>query len=113
MQVLSNIPTSEIVLYTNPDHSIQLEVKLDKDTVWLTQQQMTDLFATDRTSILRHIKNIYNSGELTENSTCAKNVQVRYEGTRKVSRVIPYYNLDMILSVGYRVNSRTAITFRK
>ncbi len=113
MQELSNIPNSEIVLYTNPDNSIQFEVKLDKDTVWLTQQQMTDLFATDRTSILRHIKNIYNSGELTESSTCAKNAQVRYEGTRKVSRVIPYYNLDMILSVGYRVNSKNAIAFRQ
>ncbi len=113
MQELSNIPNSEIVLYTNPDNSIQLEVKLDKDTVWLTQQQMTDLFATDRTSILRHIKNIYNSGELTEISTCAKNAQVRQEGTRKVSRVISYYNLDMILSVGYRVNSKNAIAFRQ
>lgn len=113
MQELSNIPNSEIVIYTNPDNTIQLEVKLDADTVWLTQQQMTDLFATDRTSILRHIKNIYNSGELTESSTCAKNAQVRYEGTRKVSRIIPHYNLDMILSVGYRVNSKNAIAFRQ
>lgn len=113
MQELSSIPNSEIVIYTNPDNSIQLEVKLDAETVWLTQQQMTDLFATDRTSILRHIKNIYNSGELTESSTCAKNAQVRYEGTRKVSRIIPHYNLDMILSVGYRVNSKNAIAFRQ
>lgn len=113
MQELSNTPNSEIVIYTNPDNTIQLEVKLDADTVWLTQQQMTDLFATDRTSILRHIKNIYNSGELTESSTCAKNAQVRYEGTRKVSRIIPHYNLDMILSVGYRVNSKNAIAFRQ
>ncbi len=113
MQELPSIPNSEIVIYTNPDNSIQLEVKLDAETVWLTQQQMTDLFATDRTSILRHIKNIYNSGELTESSTCAKNAQVRYEGTRKVSRIIPHYNLDMILSVGYRVNSKNAIAFRQ
>ncbi len=113
MQKLTDIPHSEIAIYTNPDNSIQLEVKLDADTVWLTQQQMTDLFATNRTSILRHIKNIYNSGELTEDATCAKNAQVRYEGARKVSRVIPYYNLDMILSVGYRVNSRYAIAFRQ
>lgn len=113
MQELPNIPNSEIVIYTNPDNSIQLEVKLDAETVWLTQQQMTDLFATDRTSILRHIKNIYNSGELTESSTCAKNAQVRYEGARKVSRIIPHYNLDMILSVGYRVNSKNAIAFRQ
>lgn len=113
MQELPSIPNSEIVIYTNHDNSIQLEVKLDAETVWLTQQQMTDLFATDRTSILRHIKNIYNSGELTESSTCAKNAQVRYEGTRKVSRIIPHYNLDMILSVGYRVNSKNAIAFRQ
>jgi len=113
MNELNYIPNSEIEIYTNPDNSIQLEVKLDKETVWLTQQQMADLFVTDRTSILRHIKNIYNSEELAENSTCAKIAQVRFEGNRQVSRTISYYNLDMILSVGYRVNSKQAIAFRR
>lgn len=113
MNELNYIPNSEIEIYTNPDNSIQLEVKLDKETVWLTQQQMANLFVTDRTSILRHIKNIYNSEELTENSTCAKIAQVRLEGNRQVSRTISYYNLDMILSIGYRVNSKQAIAFRR
>lgn len=113
MNELNYIPNSEIEIYTNPDNSIQLEVKLDKETVWLTQQQMANLFVTDRTSILRHIKNIYNSEELTENSTCAKIAQVRFEGNRQVSRTISYYNLDMILSIGYRVNSKQAIAFRR
>lgn len=104
---------SSIVLYTADDGSTQLEVKLEKDTVWLTQNQMAELFGIDRTSILRHIKNIYNSEELEESSTCAKNAQVRVEGNRQIRREIPYYNLDVIISVGYRINSRRATSFRR
>ena len=101
---------SSIVLYTTEDGNTQLEVKLEKDTVWLTQSQMAELFGIDRTSILRHIRNIYKSEELEEFSTCAKNAQVRIEGKRRIQRDISYYNLDMIISVGYRVNSRKATT---
>lgn len=113
MAELNNIPHSGMVIYTNPDNSVQLEVKLEQDTVWLTQQQMADLFATDRTSVLRHIKNIYSTDELQETSTCAKIAQVRFEGNRQVTRMISYYNMDMILSVGYRVNSKNATAFRR
>lgn len=103
---------ASIVLYTTDDGNTQLEVKLEKDTVWLTQSQMAELFGIDRTTIVRHIRNVYKSEELEESSTCAKNAQVRMEGNRKIQREIPYYNLDMIISVGYRVNSRRATTFR-
>lgn len=103
---------SSIVLYTSDDGSTQLEVKLEKDTVWLTQNQMAELFGINRTTIVRHIRNIYKSEELEKSSTCAKNAQVRMEGNRKIQREISYYNLDMIISVGYRMNSRSATTFR-
>lgn len=114
---MNNIPNiageSSIMLYTSADNTIRLEVKLEQETVWLTQAQMAQLFGTDRTSIVRHINNIYRCKELEEVSTCAKNAQVRQEGNRQVVRQIPYYNLDMILSVGYRVNSKSAIAFRQ
>ena len=86
---------------------------MENETVWLTQSQMAELFNVDRTSIVRHIRNIYKSEELEENSTCAKNAQVRIEGQRQILREIPYYNLDMIISVGYRVNSKNATSFRR
>ena len=94
--------TGEIVMY-QPDETIRLEVRMEDETVWLTQAQMAELFATDRTSIVKHINNIYNTEELDKEPTCAKIAQVRQEGKRKVTRTIVYYNLDMILSVGYRV----------
>lgn len=96
---------NEIVIYQSEDGKTQLDVKLEGETAWLTQTQMSELFQTDRTVINRHIRNIYKSGELEEEATCAKNAQVRIEGNRTVSRFIPCYNLDMIISVGYRVNS--------
>ena len=102
----------EIVMY-QPDETTRIEVRLDDDTVWLTQQQMAELFATDRTSIGRHIGNIYGTDELEEVSTCAKIAQVRQEGKRKVRRTMVYYNLDMIISVGYRVNSKRGTKFRQ
>ena len=102
-----------IEIYRSQDGSIQLNVKLENETVWLTQSQMAELFNVDRTSIVRHIRNIYKSEELEENSTCAKNAQVRIEGQRQILREIPYYNLDMIISVGYRVNSKNATSFRR
>ena len=104
---------NEIVIYQSEDGKTQLDVKLEGETVRLTQTQMSELFQTDRTVINRHIRNIYKSGELEEEATCTKNAQVRIEGNRTVSRSIPYYNLDMIISVGYRVNSIRGVRFRQ
>lgn len=104
---------NSIEIYRSQDGSVQLNVKLENETVWLTQSQMAELFGVDRTSIVRHIRNIYKSEELEESSTCAKNAQVRIEGQRQIVREIPYYNLDMIISVGYRINSKNATSFRR
>ena len=104
--------TGEIIIYQAPDGQTSIDVKLEKDTVWLNQYQMADLFDTDRTSIVKHIKNIYKSEELSELATCAKIAQVRQEGKRNIKRDIEHYNLDMIISVGYRVNSKRGTQFR-
>ena len=104
---------NQIEIYRSADGNIELNVKLENDTVWLTQSQMAELFGVDRTSVVRHIKNIYATQELDESSTCAKNAQVRLEGSRRIVRDIPFYNLDMVISVGYRVNSKNATSFRK
>ena len=103
---------SPIVMYITDDNQISLEVKMSGETVWLSQNQMALLFDTDRTSILRHINNVYKTGELKKESTCAKIAQVRKEGKRSITRQIPFYNLDMIISVGYRVNSIRGTQFR-
>ena len=102
----------EIILY-QPDNSIQLEVRVEHETIWLTQAQIALLYGVDRTVIVRHIGNIYKSNELDASSTCAKNAQVQKEGARTVLREVNYYNLDMIISVGYRVNSINATKFRQ
>ncbi len=102
----------EIVIFTAPDGTAQTEVRFESETLWLTQQQLESLFETDRTSLVKHIKNILETGELEESATCAKFAQVRQEGRRNVSREILHYNLDMILSVGYRVNSKRGTQFR-
>ncbi len=103
---------NDIIIYQTEDGEIRLDVKMDNETVWLTQTQMSELFQINRTSIVRHINNIYKSHELEEEPTCAKIAQVRTEGKREVTRYIPYYNLDMIISVGYRVNSIRGTQFR-
>ncbi len=103
---------SKIIIYQTPDGKTSVDVKLENDTVWLTQYQIADLFQTDRTSIGRHIRNIYASDELAKDSTCAKIAQVQNEGGRNVKRTFDFYNLDMILSIGYRVNSKNATNFR-
>lgn len=103
----------EIILYQPEGTECHIEVRLENETVWLTQQQMAELFNTDRTSILRHIRNIYQTSELDEMSTCAKIAQVRFEGNRRISRTIQYYCLDVIISVGYRVNSIYGTRFRQ
>jgi len=96
-----------------PDETIRLEVRLGEDTVWLSQQQMAELFMSSRTNIVEHIQHIYSEKELEENSTCRNFRQVRQEGKRIVTRDIPMYNLDMIISVGYRINSKRGTLFRQ
>ena len=102
---------NEIILFENQD--VKLEVNMKDETVWLSQQQMAELFDSSRTNIIEHINNIYSDGELDKISTCQDFRQVRKEGKRDVVRSIPFYNLDMIISVGYRVNSKRGIIFRK
>ncbi len=104
---------NKVIIYQTPDGQTQLDVRLENETVWLTQAQMAELFQTDRTSIVRHINNIYKSEELDPKSTCAKIAQVQTEGKRQVTRLIPYFDLDMIISVGYRVNSKRGVQFRQ
>ena len=104
---------NKIIIYQTEDGQTQIDVRMENETVWLTQAQMAALFQTDRTSIVRHINNIYKEEELDRESTCAKNAQVQIEGNRQVVRVIPFFNLDMIISVGYRVNSKRGIKFRQ
>ena len=104
---------NKIVIYQTEDGQTQIDVRMENETVWLTQAQMAELFHTDRTSIVRHINNIYRVEELERESTCAKFAQVQIEGKRTVKRAIPYFNLDMIISVGYRVNSKRGVKFRQ
>ena len=104
---------NQIIIYQTDDDQTQIDVRLENETVWLTQAQMAELFQTDRTSIVRHINKIYADDELDRDSTCAKIAQVQKEGQRTVRRRIPYFNLDMIISVGYRVNSKRGVKFRQ
>lgn len=104
---------NKFIIYQTEDGQTQIDVRLESETVWLTQAQMAELFETDRTSIVRHINNIYKVEELDRESTCAKIAQVQVEGMRNVKRNIPYFNLDMIISVGYRVNSKRGVKFRQ
>lgn len=103
---------NEILLYTTPNGKVKVEIYLQNETIWLTQQKMADLFGVDRSVITKHLLNIYKEGELNKEATCAKIAHVQTEGNRKVSRPIEFYNLDAIISVGYRVNSTQATAFR-
>ena len=102
----------QFLLYQTPDGDSQIEVKLQNDTVWLSLDQMAELFQRNKSTISRHIKNVLEDGELEEEATIANFATVQNEGTRKVERVIAYYNLDMIISVGYRVHSYRGVQFR-
>lgn len=104
---------NNIIIYQLEDGKTKIDVKLEDETVWLSQQQMAKLFSTSRANIIEHINNIYAEEELDKNSTCQNFRQVRVEGNRTVKREIPYYNLDMIISLGYRVKSKVATNFRK
>ena len=102
----------EIIIYQSADGKNKLDVKLENETVWLSQSQLVDLYQTSKSNISEHIKNIFNEGELTKESTVRKFRTVQNEGNRQVSREADYYNLDMIISLGYRIRSSIATQFR-
>ena len=103
---------NEILLYTTPNGKVKVEIYLQNETIWLTQQKIAELFGVDRTVVTKHLSNIYSEGELAKDATSAKIAQVQTEGNREVKRQIEFYNLDAIISVGYRVNSSQATAFR-
>ncbi|MFZ5376530.1 MAG: RhuM family protein [Patescibacteria group bacterium] len=103
----------DIIIYQSKQGEIEFRGDLEKETLWASLQQIADLFEIDKSGISRHIKNIYDTGELDIKATVAKIATVRTEGIRTVQREIEHYNLDLILSVGYRVNSKTATKFRQ
>lgn len=102
-----------MIIYTDESGLTKIDVKLEDDTLWLTQAQMCELYQTSRTNVVEHIKHIYEEGELQEEATCRNFRQVRQEGSRMVTREIPFYNLDMIIALGYRVRSIIATRFRQ
>ena len=104
--------SGEILIYQNQDGKIKIDVRLEEDTVWLNQAQIALLFGKARTTITEHINNVYQENELEQNSTCRKFRQVQLEGNREVERDIDFYNLDVIISVGYRVKSQQGTQFR-
>lgn len=106
-------PGGEILIYQAAEGDTRLEVRLEDETVWLSQQQMAELFQTTRANITLHIGNIYTEGELSPEGTCKNFLLVRQEGTRTVRRKVEHYNLDMIISLGYRVKSLIATQFRR
>ena len=112
-QLLSAPQRGEIILYQTADGRTKIDVKLENETVWLTQAQIAVLMGTNVPAISKHITNIYKQGELDKNSTISKMEIVQCEGTRQIRRTVDHYNLDMILSVGYRVNSKNATRFRR
>lgn len=103
---------NEIIIYQTQDGQTKIDVRLENETVWLTQNQMAELFQTTKQNISSHIKNIFEEGELSENSTVKDYLTVQQEGNRKVSRNVSHYNLDVIISVGYRVKSLRGTQFR-
>jgi hypothetical protein len=105
--------SSEIIIYQAEDGLTKIETTFDGDTVWLSLEQMAELFQRDKSTISRHIKNIYDERELVRESTVAKFATVQKEGNRQVERAIEYYNLDVIISVGYRVKSIQGTRFRQ
>ncbi len=103
---------SEIILYKTPNQDIRVEMLIENETIWLPQQRIAELFDTTKQNISLHVKNIFESGELDENSTVKKILTVQQEGSREVKRNVEHYNLDAIISIGYRVNSTSATQFR-
>ena len=103
----------EIVKFNDEGLELDVNVSAKEETVWLTKEQMSILFDRDRSVISRHINNVFKDGELDKKRTCAFFAQVQIEGSREITRRVEYYNLDMIISVGYRVKSKRGIIFRK
>ena len=108
----TNMNTGEILIYQNLDGNIKIDVRLEEETVWLTQAQIALLFGKGRSTITEHIVNVFSEGELEQNRTCRKFRLVQKEGTREVEREVEHYNLDVIISVGYRVKSLQGTQFR-
>ena len=104
---------SQILIYQTEDGQTKIDVRLQDETVWLTQRMLAELFQTTPQNITLHLKNIYQEGELQEDRTCKDFLQVQREGTRTVQRQVNYYNLDAIISVGYRIQSHVATRFRQ
>lgn len=102
----------ELILYRTPDDAVRVDVLYESETFWLDQRRMAELFGVDVRTVSEHLGNIYDSGELSEEATLRKIRMVRAEGNREVAREVSYYNLDAIISVGYRVNSAQATQFR-
>ncbi|HBR80899.1 TPA: cell filamentation protein Fic, partial [Candidatus Uhrbacteria bacterium] len=111
IQVANNSFT-EFLLYTDPNGKVKVEIFLYNENIWLTQAKIADLFGVERSVVTKHLQNIFQEGELLKEATCAKIAQVQKEGNRQVARDVEFYNLDAIISVGYRVNSTTATRFR-
>lgn len=105
--------SSQILIYQTEDGRTKIDVRLQDETVWLTQRMLAELFQTTPQNITLHLKNIYQEGELQEDRTCKDFLQVQQEGTRTVQRQVNYYNLDAIISVGYRIQSQVATRFRQ
>ena len=105
--------TSQFIIYQSEDGKTRLDVRFVDETVWLTQALMAELFSTTPENVLMHLKNIFSEGELDQNATTKDFLVVRQEGTRQVKRSLKHYNLDAIISVGYRVQSHTATRFRQ
>ena len=110
MQVVNGF--TEFIMYNTPDGKVKVEVFIKDENIWLTQAKIAELFGVERSVVTKHLANIYKEGELQKASTCAKIAQVQIEGEREVARNVEYYNLDAIISVGYRVNSSKATMFR-
>jgi hypothetical protein len=111
-QIIPNNSFTEFLLYTTPNGKVKVEIFLRDENIWLTQAKIAELFDTERSVVTKHLQNIFSEGELDKNSTCANFAQVQIEGKRQVERDIEFYNLDAIISVGYRVNSAQATQFR-
>lgn len=111
-QIIPNNSFTEFLLYATPNGKVKVEVFLRDENIWLTQARIAELFGVERSVATKHLQNIFQEGELDKNSTCVKIAQVQTEGSRQVTRDVEFYNLDAIISVGYRVNSAQATHFR-